>query len=166
MDGTATLVIWRPQESQFNNVAGLLEGFALNKLYVAKGYKPSRYHRQPLRPKGRRLAFKLRRSSAYLERRVALASSPDASGAVDNRLALAQSCAGQGEYGCNAHTRTASLYWVDSPVRRAQKLDTPGWLIRVHPDQHTICQPGFVCCFGLNIRETPTADSVVGVASP
>lgn len=127
MDGTATLVIWRPQESQFNNVAGLLEGFALNKLYVAKGYKPSRYHRQPLRPKGRRLASKLRRSSAYLERRAALASSPDASGAVDNRLALAQSCAGQGEYGCNAHTRTASLYWVDSPVRRAQKLDTPGW---------------------------------------
>lgn len=39
-------------------------------------------------------------------------------------------------------------------------------VIRVHPDQHTICQPGFVCCFGLNIRETPTVDSAVGVASP
>lgn len=57
------------------------------------------------------------------------------------------------------HTRTASLYWVDSPV-----LWPPNWaplagVIRVHPDWHTIRQPDFVCCFGLNIRETPTADS-------
>jgi len=55
MDGTATLGIWRPQESQFNNVAGLTDGFALNKLYVAKSYKPNRYHRRPLRHKGRSL---------------------------------------------------------------------------------------------------------------
>ncbi len=79
---------------------------------------------------------------AYLERRAALASSPDASGAADNRPVLTQSCQMRsvrmlmcfwqplnrhGAYTHNGRIQTTVPYWADSPAQHARKPAVSGW---------------------------------------